>query len=98
MIRDVKRLFIVAVFVLVGCDRGARKDLPQSNQDVIDGNADVYLFPDKFPNLVHRCGDKGLGIWSTTDRWVWIIFNDPTCPGSEGEMVVLDNIPGAQAP
>lgn len=92
-----RALLVVAVLALAGCDRGARKDLPQANQDTIDGDADVYLFPDKFPNLVHRCSDGGLGIWTTTDRWVWIIYNDPECPGAEGEMIVLDNVPGAQA-
>jgi len=84
---------VAAVVLLAACDRGARKDLPQSQQDEVQGNADVYQFPDRFPNAVHRC-DGTLGIWVNTDRNMWIIYNDPKCPGAEGDPFVIDNVPG----
>lgn len=76
------------------CDTGARKDLPQKQQEVTEGDAEVILMPDQFPNLVHRCIDT-TGIWTTTADWVWIVYNDPKC-GGEGDVLVLDNVPGSQ--
>lgn len=101
------RLGLAAAIVLgiaaTACDvdRGARQDLPNSQQTQVTGeDADVWLFPDKFPNVVHRCADDGTGIWTTTDRNVWIVYNDPACPGANREALplVLDNIPGAAQP
>lgn len=80
--------------VLFGCDddRGARKDLPNNNQTLDDSQATVYLFPDKYPNLAHKC-DGTTGMWTTTDRGVWIIYDDVLCGGTVGGLV-LSNIPG----
>lgn len=93
-----KRLLWLALLALpiAACDtdRGARKDLPVDNQRLDESDAHVYLMPDQFPNIVHRC-DSTLGIWTTTDRYVWIVYNDPSCDGT-GPMTVLDNIPGSQ--
>jgi hypothetical protein len=75
-------------------DRGARKDLPINNQQLNESDAQVYLMPDQFPNVTHKC-DGTLGIWTTTDRAVWIVYNDPRCDG-DGSGPVLDNIPGSQ--
>jgi len=83
--------------VAVGCDtdRGARKDLPVEQQQLDETDAHVYLMPDQFPNIVHKC-DGSTGIWTTTDRNVWIMYQDILCDG-DGSGPVLDNIPGAQS-
>jgi len=81
------------------CDRGARKDLPQENQQLDSSEAQVFLFPDQFPNVSHKCDDL-TGIWTTTDRAVWIVYDDPQCgaPVGEGRQpIVLDNIPGSSS-
>ena len=85
----------VATF-LTGCDRGARKDLPQENQQLDQSDADVIVMPDRFPNITHKCSGT-TGFWTTTGGAVWIMFRDPDC-GGEGEPFVLDNIPGSQTP
>jgi hypothetical protein len=83
--------------VALGCDtdRGAQKDLPVSRQNLDETDAAVYLFPDGFPNITHKC-DGTTGLWTTTDRNVWIMYEDLLCDG-DGSGPVLDNIPGAQA-
>lgn len=80
------------ITVLAACDRGARKDLPQEQQNLDESEAVVVVNPDKFPNLAHKCLDT-TGIWTTTGGAVWIIYRDPKC-GGEGEPFVIDNIPG----
>ena len=81
--------------LLVGCDtdRGARKDLPDQQQVLEDSTAQVFLMPDKFPNITHKC-EGSTGMWTTTDRSVWIVYQDTMCDG-DGTGQVLDNIPGA---
>ena len=83
------------ILLLSSCDddRGARQDLPNSSQELVMDDVDVYLHPDRFPNVTHRCDDT-TGIWTTTDRNVWIVYGDPLCGGSNHQVVVLDNIPG----
>ena len=78
----------------IACDTGASKDLEQENQTLNSGTAQVYLMPDKFPNLTHKC-DATTGMWTTTGGNVWIVYRDPLC-GGEGEITVFDNIPGSQ--
>lgn len=92
-----KRLLLAAALLaLVGCDRGARKDLPQDNQNLVEDQVDIYLFPDQYPNVAHRCVPEATtGIWTVTADWVWIVYNDPRC-GGEGEITVLDNVPGGE--
>jgi hypothetical protein len=88
----------VAVTLLVAataCDRGARKDLPQEQQNLDESEAVVVVNPDKFPNAAHKCVDT-TGIWTTTGGAVWIVYRDLMC-GGEGGMFVIDNIPGASA-
>lgn len=91
---------IVAATALAACDddRGARQDLPNSQQQVDDAGANVILMPDKFPGMVWRCfgPDETSGYYTTTDRWVWVVYNDPNCGGTEGPITVLDNVPGAE--
>lgn len=81
--------------LLAGCDRGARKDPPQDSQNLVEGDVTVYLQPDKFPNIVHRC-DGDTGMWTTTQGNVWVVYADPACGAPLGERapIVLDNIPG----
>jgi len=82
----------VAVAALAACDTGARKDLPDENQKLDHSEAEIQLFPDKFPNTAHKCvGD--VGTWTTTDRGVWIVYGDPKCGGS-GPTLILTNVPG----
>lgn len=94
-------LFFIGALMFLGaaCDTGARKDLPQENQSLDSSTAQIYLFPDKFPNVAHKC-DGDTGLWTTTDRNVWIVYSDPKCgaPLGEGrEPIVLDNIPGSSS-
>lgn len=84
----------LAVFAMTACDtdRGARKDLPVEQQQLDETDARVYLMPDAFPNIVHKC-DGTTGLWTTTDRNVWIVYQDILCDG-DGTGQVFDNIPG----
>lgn len=87
------------VAVVAGCtvDRGGRKDLPNDNQVLDESDAQIFLFPDRYPNVAHKC-DGETGIWTTTGRDVWIVYSDPKCGAPLGEgraPIVLDNIPGA---
>lgn len=88
-------LLIPALLALGACDTGARKDLPQENQELDSSTAQVYLMPDQFPNIVHKC-EGTTGMWVTTGRNVWIVYQDLLCDGN-GTGMVLDNIPGSQA-
>jgi len=88
-------LTVLFCFVLLAAcdnDRGARQDLPNSSQNLVESEVEVYLHPDQFPNVTHRCDDT-TGIWTTTDRAVWIVYGDPLCGGTS-RITVLDNIPG----
>ena len=88
---------VATTLALTACDTGARKDLPQENQQFDESQALVVLNPDKFPNATHKCvADGAVGIWATTQGNVWIVYNDPLCPGAEGSPLVFDNIPGSQ--
>ena len=87
----------VLAITLVACDTGARKDLSDEDQRLDESEAQIFLFPDGFPNVAHKC-DNGTGIWTNTDRAVWIVYDDPQCgvPVGEGRTpIVLDNIPGS---
>lgn len=90
---------VAAITVLAACDddRGARKDLPNSQQEFDEDTANVILMPDRFPGMVWRCfgDDDTTGYYTTTDRGVWIVYNDPNCGALEGPITVLDNVPGA---
>lgn len=88
---------LAALAILAGCDRGARRDLPNNSQDLDEGNALIVLMPDRFPNLAHKCvPESTTGVWTVTNDWMWIVYNDPEC-GGVGAITVLDNVPGANA-
>ena len=89
-----RRIMAVATIVVLAasCDPGARKDLPDENQEQDKGTASVYLMPDGFPNITHKC-DGTTGMWTTTDRGVWIVYQDILCDG-DGTGQILDNIAG----
>ena len=78
--------------LVVSCDPGARQDLPQENQEKDAGTASVFLMPDGFPNITHKC-EGTTGMWTTTDRGVWIVYEDIACDGA-GTGPILDNIAG----
>lgn len=94
-------LFLIGALMFLGAactGNDAREDLDVEDQVNDDGIvANIVLNPDGFPNAAHKCYLDGQpGIWTNTDRAMWIVFNDPTCPGAtETPMVVIDNIPGA---
>ncbi len=95
----------VAALAVIGVacdnDRGARKDLPNQSQNLDEGSADIILMPDAFPNLAHKCyplpadfpNAEPVGMWTTSDRGVWIVYGDPLCGGTS-DPFILDNIPG----
>ena len=83
------------MLAVAACDTGARKDLPQDNQTLDETDATVYLFPDKFPNVTHKCGGT-TGMWTTTQGNVWIVYEDRLCGGT-GQMLVFSNISGSRA-
>lgn len=99
--RKILAIAAIGLMALVGCDtdRGANKDLPNQQQELDEGSAQIYLFPDGYPNVAHKCDETTqTGIWTVTDRHVWIYYNDPAC-GGDGSGPIIDNIPGAkQAP
>ena len=89
-----RRVIVVGVVAVLGaCDTGARKDLSQDDQTLDTSEAVVIVNPDKFPNITHKCLE-GTGFWTTTQGNVWIVYNDPLCPGAEGEPLVFSNISG----
>lgn len=84
------------VLGLSGCsDHDAQSDLPVGNQKLSTTDVQVDVFPDGFPNMAHKCrtGDVTVGEWTGTDRWVFIIYNDPLCPGYQprAKILVLTN-------
>lgn len=88
---------ILVIAGFAGCDRGARKDLPQRNQFLEESQVWVYVFPDRYPNLAHKCAGE-TGMWTDTDRDVWIVYHDPLCGAGEQMPIVIDNIRTGSAP
>jgi hypothetical protein len=82
----------VMIFILSGCDTGARKDLPDDQQTIDESEAVVVANPDGFPNVTHKCLQT-TGFWTTTQGNVWIVYEDPQCGGT-GQMLVFSNISG----
>jgi hypothetical protein len=70
-----------ALIALAGCsdDGDARADLPVDNQMNDVSAATIAVFPDKFPNIAFKCL-KSTGFYTTTDRYVLAVFDDPACP------------------
>lgn len=94
-------VMLTAGLALTACgdDDGAVTDLDEDQLQLDDGLATIMLMPDRFPNLAHKCyPEEGVpvGAWAVTDRDVWIVYNDPLCPGysRERETFVLSNVPG----
>lgn len=92
---------ILALIVLAGCSSPAKstEDLEDGDVTLIRGAVEVRVNADQLPNVGHLCWDEdsGIGVWTTTDRVVIIVYNDWFCPGSsvEREMVVLTGTPRA---
>jgi hypothetical protein len=94
-----RALVALALIALAACgddDEDARQDLPTENQMNDVSTATIVVFPDKFPNVAHKCLDT-TGMWTTTDRILILIYNDHTCPGAnlEQEMTVINGVPRA---
>lgn len=83
----------LVLLTITACDTGARKDLPNDAQILDESKATVVVNPDKFPNIAHKCLES-TGFWTTTQGNVWIVYNDPLCPGSEGDPLIFSNIAG----
>lgn len=74
-----------------GDDDEARSDLPETKIATVQGDTDVIVNADQFPNFAHTCWTKAaipIGFWSTTDRVTIIVYNDWLCPGASLETVM----------
>jgi hypothetical protein len=97
-----KRLLIVPLLALAACaedeDRG-RTDLPEENVTLDTDPMDVIVSADGFPNIGHKCRRFGegavVGMWTTTDRTLILVYNDHACSGAnqEQDMVVINGVP-----
>ena len=91
-------------FGLAGCvddpDKG-RSDLSEENINLDTDPMDVIVSADGFPNIGHKCRQFGegavVGMWTTTDRTLILVYNDHACPGAnrEQDMVVINGVPRA---
>ena len=89
----------VFALILVACTgNDAREDLDKGDQ-INDDSVAVYgINAEGFPNLSHKCFDASnvngqvVGFWTTTDRFVIIVYNDHACDGAnvEQEMTVVN--------
>jgi hypothetical protein len=86
--------FVLGFCVLgAGCsDHDARSDLAVDKQKLDTTDVRVAVFPDAFPNVAHKCMDYSsgplVGMYTTTDRFVVLVYNDPACPGSNPEQAM----------
>lgn len=94
----------VVALVLVGCgneDTKGRTDLPEDNINLDTDPMDVIVSADGFPNIGHKCRRFGegavVGMWTTTDRTLILVYNDHACSGAikDQEMVVINGVPRA---
>lgn len=99
--------FPVAVSGLIAittacADKGkGRTDLPEENISLDTDPMDVIVSADGFPNIGHKCRRFGegavVGMWTTTDRTLILVYNDHACSGAnqEQDMVVINGVPRA---
>jgi hypothetical protein len=82
-------LLIPLVAALFACsDHDAKSDLAVENQKLNTGDVNVAVMPDGFPNVAHKCVDFSgvqVGMWTTTDRTLILVYNDHACAGSNIE-------------
>jgi hypothetical protein len=83
-------LLAVVSFAAVACsDHDAQDDLPVDKQTQDYSEAFTAVMPDGFPNIAHKCVAYGagpvVGMWTTTDRSVLLIYNDHTCAEANAE-------------
>ena len=94
-------LILIPVLALASCgddDDTALTDLPEEKISTHQGDTDVIVNADRFPNFAHTCWQESsvpVGFWSTTDRVTIIVYNDWLCPGAtlEAPMTVLSGNP-----
>jgi len=91
------------VLGLSGCsDHDAKSDLAVDNQKLQTGDVQIDIMPDSFPNVAHKCRQQQegtVGLWTTTDRLVILVYNDWACPTAnlEQPMFVISNVIGQVA-
>ena len=97
-----RRLFLIPLVALAACsgDGKARDDLPEENITNDLSPMDVTVSADGFPNVGHKCrtfGSMVVGMWTTTDRTLILVYNDHACEGSnvEQDMTVINGVPRA---
>jgi hypothetical protein len=82
-------------------DGKGRTDLPEENISLDTDPMDVIVSADGFPNIGHKCRRFGegavVGMWTTTDRTLILVYNDHACSGADREqdMVVINGVPRA---
>ena len=87
-----RRLIVpaLALVSLAACTGNeAREDLDAEDQTNDNSEAVIAVNPDGFPNVSRKCVtyETGVtvGVWTTTDRSVLLIYNDHTCGESSQE-------------
>lgn len=94
-------IMFVAVLSSCGDDGKGRTDLPEDNIQLDTDPMDVIVSADGFPNIGHKCRQFGegavVGMWTTTDRTLILVYNDHACSGSnrEQDMTVINGVPRA---
>lgn len=96
-------LIFASLPLLVACadDGKGRTDLPDENISLDTDPMDVIVQADGFPNVGHKCRTFGegavVGMWTTTDRTLILVYNDHACSGAnrEQDMVVINGVPRA---
>ena len=90
----------VAVIVGLAALTACGDDKPNSRTDVDEDKIEVGIegmhveaFPDRYPNVAWKCAGRN-GLYSTTDRKLYIVVNDPNCSetGRDDTVVIGDDI------
>ena len=91
-------LATVALLATACSAHDAKSDLAVGNQKLDTGDVNVAVMPDGFPNVAHKCvsfSDIVVGMWTTTDRTLILVYNDHACAGSnvEQDQQVINAVP-----
>jgi hypothetical protein len=72
---------IVGLGALTACGDGepnSRTDVSEDDIAVNIAGVNVEAMPDRYPNVAWRCAGRN-GLYTTTDRLLYIVVMDPNC-------------------